>query len=96
MTKNEILNFLEQNYSYMSENFGVNKIALFGSFARDEATEDSDIDILVELESKNTFRSFFALLHFLEESLNHKVDLGIENTIKSTIKDNILKDAIYV
>ncbi len=96
MTKQLILEFLKQHRNYLKEKFGVTKIGLFGSYARDEANIDSDIDIAVEIESENSFRSFFSLLHFLEDSLKSKIDLGIEHSIKPVVKQNILREIIYV
>ena len=96
MTKKYILDFLKQNRSLIESKFGVTKIGLFGSYARDEATLESDIDIAVEIESKNNFKSFFSLLHFLEDSLSNKIDLGIESSLKPIAKKTILKDIIYV
>ena len=96
MSKQFILNFLKEHRNYLKEKFGVTKIGLFGSYARDEATLKSDIDIAVEIESKNSFRSFFSLLYFLEEGLNSKIDLGIEHSLKPIAKKNILKEIIYV
>ena len=95
-TKEYILNFLKQNRLTLEDKFGVTKIGLFGSYARNEATLNSDIDIAVEIESRNSFRSFFSLLHFLEDGLNSKIDLGIESSIKPIAKTTILKDIIYV
>ena len=96
MTKIDILNFLKLHRTELSENFGVTKIGLFGSYARGEAKLNSDIDIAVEIESKNSFRSFFSLLHFLEDGLKKKIDLGIEHSLKPIAKENILKEIIYV
>jgi hypothetical protein len=96
MTKKYILEFLHQHKKQLQENYGVTKIGLFGSYAREEAQEDSDIDIVVELDSKNSFRSFFALLHFLEDSLQKKIDLGIEHSMKKRAYDSMLKDIVYV
>jgi len=96
MTKQFILNFLKTHHSELRERFGVVKIGLFGSYARDEATAQSDIDLAVEIESKNHFKSFFSLLYFLEDGLNSKIDLGIEHSLKPTIKESILKEIIYV
>ena len=96
MTKDYILDYLKLHRSELKKNFGVTKIGLFGSYARDEATAQSDIDIAVEIESKNSFRSFFSLLYFLEQGLNSKIDLGIEHSIKPIVKQTILKDIIYV
>jgi len=96
MTKEYILEFLKSNKELLKENYQVTKIGLFGSYARDEAKESSDIDIAVELESKNSFRSFFSLLHFLEDSFSKKIDLGIESSLKPLAKKEILKEIIYV
>jgi len=96
MTKKYILNFLKSNKELLKRNYQVTKIGLFGSYARDEEKESSDIDIAVEIESKNSFRSFFSLLHFLEESFDKKIDLGIESSLKPIAKKEILKEIIYV
>jgi len=96
MTKEYILKFLKTNKQLLRERYQVTKIGLFGSYARDEAKEHSDIDIAVEIESKNSFRSFFSLLHFLEDSFNKKIDLGIETSLKPIAKKEILKEIIYV
>lgn len=50
LTKNDILQFLGDNKDYLSTKFHIVKIGLFGSFARDEAVENSDIDLIIELE----------------------------------------------
>ena len=96
MTKVDIVNFLSSHKQELQEKFGITKLALFGSYARDEQTEDSDIDIAVEIQSQNKFRSFFSLKAYLEEHLNHSVDLGIESTFKPIVKQYIEKDIIYV
>ncbi len=96
MTKTYILDFLSNHKQEFEQKYGVTKIGLFGSYARDEATEESDIDIAVEIESENKFRSFFGLKYFIEDGLHHQVDLGIESTLKSVVKDTVLRDIIYV
>jgi uncharacterized protein len=96
MNKIEILDFLKQHKQELQEKFGLQKIGLFGSYARNEQTADSDIDLAVEIESNNKFRSFFSLKLYLEENLHHKVDLGIESSLKPIAKRYIQKDIIYV
>jgi predicted nucleotidyltransferase len=59
---------------FLRDHFGVERIALFGSFARGEAHEDSDVDILVTLSKPLGF-SFIQLAEYLEEKLGRKVDL---------------------
>ena len=96
MTKMEILSFLKEHREELRQKFGVEKIGLFGSYARDNARIDSDIDIAVEIKSQNSFRSFFSLLYFLEDGLKNKIDLGIEHSLKPIAKQRILKEIIYV
>jgi len=96
MTKDEVITFLKNQKSYLQDNYGVLKIGLFGSYAREEQLDTSDIDIAVELSSKNKADNYFGLLHFLEDSLHKKIDLGIESSLKSSIKKYIDKDLIYV
>jgi len=95
MTKNEILTFLREKKSYLAEQYGVISIGLFGSYARDEARDDSDIDIVVELQNKNKFMNFFYLKYYLEEHLKKSIDIGIESTLKPIAKEYIDKDIIY-
>jgi hypothetical protein len=96
MTKLYILDFLSNHKQELEKKYGITKIGLFGSYARDEATSESDIDIAVEIESENKFRSFFGLKYFIEDGLHHQVDLGIESALKSVAKDTVLRDIIYV
>ena len=51
ITKDEILNYLKEHKDEFEKKFGLSKIGLFGSFARDEATNNSDMDILIELKN---------------------------------------------
>ena len=96
MTQSTILKFLKEHRAELSDKFGVTKIGLFGSYARNEATLNSDIDIAVEIKSNNSFRSFFSLLSFLQDGLKSKVDLGIESSLKPIAKKYIMKEIIYV
>lgn len=95
MTREQILDFLKQHKQEMNERFGVTKIGLFGSYARGEAREDSDIDVAIEL-SRNTADSYFGLLHFLEDSFDARIDLGLESNFKPLIKPYIIREIVYV
>jgi predicted nucleotidyltransferase len=74
----------------------VNAIGLFGSYARGEASEESDIDIVVELPKDLIADRYFGLLHYLEDSLHKKIDLGILSNLKPALKPHISKEIIYV
>lgn len=75
--------------------FGVRRLALFGSAARDEAGAASDVDVLVVFERK-TFRGYVGLLRHLEGLLGRKVDLVIEEALKPAIRDRILAEKVDV
>ena len=76
--------------------YGVKKAGVFGSIVRGEAKEDSDIDILVEIENKISLLDFIGLKLELEEALRRKVDLGEYSVIKPVIKDQILKAEVSI
>jgi len=96
LTRDMICTSLYMHKREMQKKYGVQKIGLCGSYSRDEQHEDSDIDIVVELESKNTFRSFFGLKMYLETLFDKPVDLGIEHAIKPVVREQMLKTIHYV
>ena len=71
-------------------------MALFGSVARGEAKESSDIDILVEFEGQATFDGFMDTKYYLEEILGCRVDLVVPDAIKPRMKPAIMQDLVYV
>lgn len=75
--------------------YGVRKLRLFGSIARDEAGEGSDLDFVVDFEKK-TFDAYMDLKEFLENLFGCRVDLVLSNAIKPRLRPFILKDAIDV
>jgi len=96
MTRDDILGFLSSHKLELNRTFGVVKIGLFGSYARGDQREDSDIDIAVEMETDHLFRNFFALQRYLGENLHKRIDLGIESALKPVVKEKILKETMYV
>ena len=97
MTRDDILSFLKAHQQEMRRGYGVKRIGLFGSYARQAENEDSDIDIVVEFETENkTLRNFFGFKRYLEHNLGKSVDLGIESALKPVVRDTATKDIIYV
>ena len=96
MNRNEIIDFLKKNKRDLNTRFGVTKIGLFGSYARGEARNDSDIDIIVEFEGDRIFRKFFALESYLKDQLKKEIDLGTESALKPIARQRITKEIIYV
>jgi len=97
MTKEEILEKLKQEKPYLQEKYGVEKIGLFGSYSRDEATPESDIDIYVELK-ENTFRKLAGLWNYLDDLYGEiKVDMVNKHRhAKSEIFKCIQRETIYI
>lgn len=79
----------------LHKDFSVNKIGLFGSYSDNSFTEESDIDILVELEKPIGWK-FFSLELYLEQIFNKKIDLVTQNALKEQIKENILEQVNFV
>ena len=96
--KEDILGFVRQNRHYLKEHFHIKQIGLFGSFVHDEQTEDSDIDIIIELEDntpaiyglKEELRDFFGA------QFQRDVDIAREKYLKSYVKAQINNEAVYV
>lgn len=97
-TKGEILDFLSRNKQYFRDRYGIIKIGLFGSYARDQQVENSDIDLIVEFEkdTPNLYDRKRDLKRYIIENLNLNVDIAREKYIKPIYRKSILKEAIYV
>jgi predicted nucleotidyltransferase len=97
LKKEDVLKTLKEYKSYLRERFGVKEIGLFGSFAREEQTEGSDIDILVDVErNKMGLVSYVKLKLFLEELFGRKVDLVTKKALRPELKETILREVVYV
>ncbi len=95
ITKETILTRLRELKPALYKDFAVTEIGLFGSFSDNTNTEESDIDILVELEKPIGWK-FFTLELYLEKTFNRKIDLVTKNALKAQIRDSILKQVYYV
>ncbi len=95
MGRDDVLSVLTAHHSDL-ERFGVQSLRLFGSVAREEATADSDVDLLVSFREKPTFSLYMRLRIFLEDLLGAKVDLVTESGIREIVRPYIEKDAIRV
>jgi uncharacterized protein len=96
LNKKKIIETLQLHKEEL-EKYGVEKIGLFGSFARDEGTIDSDIDFLVSFKKeKKTFKNFMGLAFFLEELFRRKVEVVTPQGLSPYIGPYILKTVEYV
>ncbi len=94
MDRDEILDFLGTHKSEITAKFQVSRIGLFGSYAINQQTEESDIDLVVSMPSD--FDLYYDLKEYLEEQLHKTVDLGLEKNIRELVKRNIEDEVLYV
>ena len=94
MQREEILNFLKRRKSTLQKKYKVSKIGIFGSCARGENNQNSDIDIVVSMPSD--FDNYYDLKEFLEQNLNTEIDLALEKNIRELIRRKIQDEIIYV
>lgn len=94
MKRDEILALLRA-YRADSKEYDVKSLAIFGSVARNEETEESDIDILIEFGQPVGLFEFVRIKDQLEKLLNRPVDLVTPEALKKQLKEQILKEAIY-
>ncbi|TGM12559.1 toxin-antitoxin system toxin subunit [Leptospira selangorensis] len=95
-TKQELIEELTKIKPILNNDFGVLKIGIFGSFAKDTVNSNSDVDLLVEMKSPD-FDSFVGLKIFLENLFERNVDLVRKrNQIKPSFLNRIQKDIINV
>ena len=95
VTKSYIEKKLRRLKPYLSRQYHVSRIGYFGSFSRNEQTEESDIDILVEF-SRPIGWDFFDLKDLLEKELGVKVDLVSTKALRNQLRDSILDQTQYV
>lgn len=95
ITKNEIISKLSELKPKLYADYAVKEIGLFGSYSDNTQSEDSDIDILIELERPIGWK-FFSLELYLESVFGKKIDLVTKNALKHRIKDTILNQVYYI
>ncbi|MFG6097894.1 nucleotidyltransferase family protein [Leptothoe sp. ISB3NOV94-8A] len=78
------------------QSFDVKSLELFGSVARNEATESSDLDLLVDFNSPATFDRYMDLKFFLENLFKCPIDLVTKRSLKPALQATVLKEAIRV
>lgn len=98
LEQGDIINFLSNNILDLKTEYQISKIGLFGSFARNEQDEKSDIDILLEFKpgTKNIHDKKTKLKEFLKSTFHRDVDLCREKYVKPFIKEYLDNEVIYV
>jgi len=92
----DIMRILRSNRDFLSEEYGVTEIAVFGSYVHNDYNGRSDIDLFVDLKPKfRTFDNFMDLKFYLQKITSKKIDLVIKNSIRKELKPTIFKEAVH-
>lgn len=94
--KDQIKNTLNQYRELFRKDYNVEGLGVFGSFARGDNTQTSDVDILVRFSQPLGFFKFIELENYLTKLLGRKVDLVTEKALKPAIKNDVLREVMYV
>jgi predicted nucleotidyltransferase len=86
-----VIETLEREFEPLRKEFGVKSLAPFGSIARGDASPNSDIDILVELDAPS-FDHYMDLKFYLEEKSGRSVDLVLKGSLKPAVRERILRE----
>ena len=96
MKKQLAIKLLSQSKEELCSRFGVTRLALFGSTARDTARSDSDVDILVDFDGPATSRRYFGVQFFLEDLMDCPIDLVTEKALRPELRPYVERERIYV
>ena len=96
MNRDNVLNVLRAHKATLAQRFGVTELALFGSFARDQATDDSDVDILVRFDVPPNWQRYFGTQGYLEDLLGRPVDLATNQDLRVEIRPYVEREVIDV
>jgi len=96
MTFAKTMRLLREHKLFLANRFGVTSLALFGSTARDTATEQSDVDILVDFDGPATSKRYFGVQFYLEDLFGCSVDLVTKNALRPELRPYIEKEAVHV
>ncbi len=94
--RDQIVHTLSAHRQELAQRFGVKQLSLFGSAARDQLRDDSDVDVLVEFEGDATYEGYFKLQDYLEALLGRSVDLVTERGLKPRARKHVQKDLVRV
>ena len=92
MTRDDVLGALRERKGALARRFGVAELTLFGSFARGDARENSDVDLLVRFDGPATFDRYFGAQTYLEDLFGRPVDLVTRDALRAEFRPQVERD----
>lgn len=96
MNRTTTLQLLAEHKKELAQRYGVSRLALFGSVARDAAHQGSDVDVLVAFDGPATSERYFGVQFYLEDLLGCPVDLVTEKALRPELRPYIEREAVHV
>ena len=96
MNRQRVLELLAEHKPHLAERYGVTRLAVFGSMARDAADARSDIDVLVAFDGPATSERYFGVMFYLEDLFGRSVDLVTEKALREELRPHIEREALRV
>jgi predicted nucleotidyltransferase len=96
MNRDEVLETLRKHKQVLRERFDVTGLALYGSFARNQATPESDVDILVRFGGPATSKTYFGTLFYIEDLLGRRIDLVTDKALRAEFRPFVEQEALDV
>lgn len=96
MSRNEALALLRTHKAALANRFGVVELGLFGSVARDQAGDNSDVDILVRFDGPATSKRYFGVQFYIEDLLRRRVDLVTHKALRTEFRPYVEKEIVSV
>ena len=96
MDRDRALTLLREHKTVLAQRFGVADIAVFGSIARDEAADGSDVDVLVRFDGPATSERYFGVQFYLEDLIGRSVDLITDRALRTELRPHVEREAIHV
>ncbi len=96
MNREAALTLLAEHKPQLQRQFGVDSLSLFGSTARGDARDDSDVDILVSFVAPPTAKQYFGALFYLEDLFQCRVDLVTEKALRKELRAYVDRDAVRI
>lgn len=96
MNRDEVQDVLRAHKLTLAQRFGVSELTLFGSVARDQANDDSDVDILVSYGKLATSEAYFGVQFYLEDLLGRQVDLVTDKALRKEFRPYVEREALNI
>ncbi|MBP5974532.1 nucleotidyltransferase family protein [Brasilonema sp. CT11] len=95
-TLEEIKQILRQSKPLLQEQYQITQLGIFGSYARGEQTQESDVDVLIDYDRAPTLFKLVELRDYLSSAIGMKVDIVTQNGLKPRIRERVLSEVVYI